>query len=282
MRQGNPIRRAVRPLLAAGWLGASLLLMSASPVADGQPELVAHRGASAYAPENTLAAFDEAVRLGADWIELDVRRTRDGQLAVIHDESAERVTGTAKRIGGTDLAELRQLDAGFSFRGGAQHRSDDSRASGAAAVQRIPLLDEVLERYAGRIGLLIELKDPALYPGIEAQVAERVKPFLGNRLLLQSFDLGSLERLRRLLPEARLGALIGEEAAAEFADGDWREQARSWDYVNVQTTLLDRRLVKLLHEEGALVMAWTVRSPEDRQRLASIGVDGLIMDDPRL
>ena len=125
-------------------------------------ENVAHRGATGYAPENTIAAFDLAVDMKADYIEIDVQRSKDGELVVIHDTTVNRTTNGSGKVGALTFEQLRSLDTG-SFKGEQ------------FAGEQIPTFEEILDRYHGKIGILIELKAPELYPGIEEQVAEALK-----------------------------------------------------------------------------------------------------------
>lgn len=112
---------------------------------------VAHRGASAYAPENTIAAYDKAVKMKADYIEIDVQRSKDGELVLIHDTTVDRTTDGSGKVGDFTFEELRSLDAG-SWKGEQ------------FAGEQIPTFDEILDRYHGKIGILVELKAPELYP----------------------------------------------------------------------------------------------------------------------
>src|SRR5699024_1122413 len=111
------------------------------------------RGASGYAPENTIAAFDKAVEMKADYFELDVQRSKDGQLVLIHDTTVDRTTNGTGAVKDLTLKELKSLDAGSWF---------DEKYAG----EKIPTLGETLDRHRGKIKILIELKSPSLYPGI--------------------------------------------------------------------------------------------------------------------
>ena len=115
---------------------------------------IAHRGASGYAPENTLAAFDKAVEMQADYIEIDVQLSKDDLPVVIHDDTLDRTTNGTGNISAYTLQELKSLDAGSWF---------DKKYAG----EKIPSLNEVLEMYGEKINILIELKSPELYPGVE-------------------------------------------------------------------------------------------------------------------
>jgi glycerophosphoryl diester phosphodiesterase len=226
----------------------------------GRVRLIAHRGGPRYAPENTLAAFAHAVEVGAHMLECDVHLTADGEPVIIHDETLERTTNGAGWVKDKTLAELRQLDAGSG--------------------QSIPTLREYIElgRTSG-VELLIEMKSPRLYPGIEARVLETLEAagYL-EMSVLQSFDWDCLRRLRQLKPSARLGALY-----------DWGQWDVSWpaadaEYVcpMAEAVLLNPGLVRQAHAEGRGVFVWfgRVEHPLTYRYLLTFGVDGLIVDDP--
>lgn len=148
---------------------------------EKQVENIAHRGAAAYAPENTIASYDLAVDMKADYIEIDVQRSKDGELVVIHDTSVDRTTDGSGKVGDLTLEEMKSLDAG-SWKGEQ------------FAGEEIPTFEEVLDRYHGKVGILIEMKSPELYPGIEEQVADALKERhldtpQNEKIILQSFNL---------------------------------------------------------------------------------------------
>lgn len=229
----------------------------------GSVEIIGHRGAPRYAPENTLPGFENAAALGADRLECDVHLTYDGEPVVIHDETLERTTNGAGRVGDFTLAELRKLNAG------------------AGAV--IPTLREYIDvgqRYG--LGLLIELKSPHLYPGVEERVlAELEAANYLHRAILQSFDFDSLRRLRQLRPTAKLGALYGLTLDTAWPPADA-------DYVcpPAELVALNPGLVRQAHRQGRGVFCWfnspAADTPLMHRFLLAFGVDGLISDDPQM
>src|SRR5689334_16671151 len=186
-------------------LGAAALLAPTSDARAGEaagPLVVAHRGASAYAPENTLASIDKAAGLGFTWVENDVQRTKDGELVVIHDDSLERTTNVEDVFPGRapwkvkdfTAAEIARLDAGSWF-------------SPAYAGTRVPTLQQYMRRVEhNHEKLLLEIKNPGLYPGIERDTLK----LLGNegwldpghlgRLVVQSFSTDSVLAVHELKP----------------------------------------------------------------------------------
>ena len=182
------------------------------------PGLISPIGARRVMPENTMASFVKAFDMGADMLELDVQLSKDGQVVVIHDSTVERTTDGQGEVG--DLTfEARMLDAGSWY---------DSAFKGEV----IPALAEVLEHFAGRIGLLIELKSPSRYPGIEQRVADELKRYIigadgGERykdlIIVQSADTDSLLRFRQLMPDIPLGVVITSAGDLSSAAGRYED-----------------------------------------------------------
>jgi glycerophosphoryl diester phosphodiesterase len=167
---------------------------------SGRTLIFGHRGASASAPMNTLPAFERAVALGADGIELDVRQTSDGALVVIHDDTVDTTTDGSGRVDSLTLAQLNELDAGAWF-------------GPAFACVRIPTLESVFEAVGARLLINVELKAEHLRAtGLEAAVAEAIARFrLHDRVLVSSFNPLALRRFHRLMPEVAIGFLHAPE-----------------------------------------------------------------------
>jgi glycerophosphoryl diester phosphodiesterase len=259
------------------WLlvtGVGVVLGVAAPGEHAErPAVVAHRGASGYAPENTMAAFEMAVQMGADYIELDVRMSRDGELVVMHDAAVDRTTDGSGLVHELAWRELRQLDAGAWF------------GSGYAG-ERIPSLQEVLERFAGRIGLLIELKEPAMYLGMAELAAGAIEPYLpagtedGAPIMLQSFDGEALRALHARLPELPIALLVSEERHAAMSGSELNDIASYATAVHYDADLLDADMVQAIRTRNLSVMAWTIRETETLQAVLRLGIDGVITDYP--
>lgn len=248
-------------------LTLSLALLTLSAVipyrADG-PSMIAHRGGAGYAPENTMAAFQLAERMGADFIELDVRLSKDRELVVIHDKTVDRTTSFIGNVSQYTLKELRSMDAGSYY-------------SSEFSEERILSLQEVLDRFADRIGILIEIKDPPIYPGIEEKLAEILLRYNHDRIIIQSFDSQSLRHIHDLLPDIPVGVLIHEDQHP-LSEVKLNQIAEYASYINYNHVLLDESFVRNIHDHNMKVMAWTLRYDRDMKRMKTIGVDGIITD----
>lgn len=237
------------------------------------PLAIAHRGFRTRAPENTLAAFEAAVRAGAPMVEFDVSFSRDGELVVVHDETVDRTTNGTGRVAALDSAELRELDAGSWF---------DARFAG----ERIPTLAETLDLLKGRIALNIEIKPEAVSdrPGAEA-VERRVLAMVRERdmaesVLVSSFDVRPLERLAAAGAPVALGALTDAEGAAEAARRCVRLGAFSW---NPDFRRLSAEAVRRFRAAaGCRILPYTVNDPFEMDNLLELGADGFFTDDPAL
>lgn len=231
------------------------------------PRLIGHRGAKESAPENTLASIREAAAQGAAWIEFDVMLTRDGVPVVIHDDTLDRTTDGHGPMNAVDHAALKRLDAGSWF---------DSRFAG----ERVPDFTEVLDLARSlSLGINVEVKP---FPGQEEETAATVVSFLqqhwpdNGRLLVSSFEVPSLETVRRLAPALPLGYLLWEPPA------DWAaiaERLRA-DTLNVDQERQTAQSVAEYRATGRPVLAYTVNDAGRAAELFSWGVSAVFTDAP--
>lgn len=222
------------------------------------PLIIGHRGASAAAPENTLAACSLALEQEATAIELDVRLSADGQPVVIHDATVDRVAAPATgRVNSLTAAQLQQL----TLDGG----------------QTVPTLDDLFEAFGAQLLYNIELKSlGAGDVGLEAAVAERIAAHkLEDRVLVSSFDPLSLRRMRRHLPDDVPLAFIHATGAARLLC-----RALPIRAIHPQASLVNAAYMGWARERGYLVNVWTVDDPVEMVRLADLGVDGVITNRP--
>ena len=246
--------------LPAAYVAAQWLLRERR---HGPVEIVAHRGGAATAPENTMGAFRAAAEAGVLSWELDVQRSRDGELVIIHDDDLDRTTSGHGPVGSYSYVELSHLDAGSWF--GPQWRGE-----------RIPTLREVIalaQEVGGRI--LIELKSPHLYPGIEAQVVNLLaRTGFGPHCMILSFDVASLGRVHAIDPALMIDLnYVGRVLRPPPDIPGLGAIGPEWHLL-----LANPARVRQAHAAGRLVYPWTVNSPRALRYLRYIGVDGVITD----
>lgn len=226
------------------------------------PTVMAHRGLSADAPENTLYAFSDAISVGADFIELDVQQTRDGVLVVMHDSNLKRTTGMNKDIWDVDYADIQNLDAGSWF-------------DPAYANARIPTLEETLQFVDKRAKLNIEIK-PTKHGSdtLEQDVAELITQYqYTDACYVTSFSYGSLKKVKEVNPEIRTGYLMsvayGQFYSLKYADA-----------FSLNKVFVTSQVVNAAHQQGKQIFAWTVNSMSEVRSLCNLHVDSIITDDP--
>jgi glycerophosphoryl diester phosphodiesterase len=224
--------------------------------------VIAHRGASAYAPENTLAAFDLALQLGCRHLELDVDLSRDGQIVVMHDDTVDRTTGGTGPVGSHTLAELRALDAGAWF-------------GPPFAGERIPTYAEILERYRGRAHLHTELKGRA--PHLASSVADLVRQYgMVDHVTVTSFQYQRLADIRAYAPELPTGWLVNEVSDLTITQAE----ALGLTQICPQANTVTPALVRRLHAEGFVVRAWGVANEALMRQVVDAGADGMTVNFP--
>jgi glycerophosphoryl diester phosphodiesterase len=262
-----------------------------SPARPSRPLVYAHRGGAALRPENTIAAFDHGLALGADGLEFDVHLSRDGVVVVHHDATLERTTNAHGTIGGLTADELAQVDAGYWFRPVTEKLRAPDRDAGQSFPYRgqghgVPRLAKVLARYPG-IPLIIELK--VNHPELARRVIDEVRMAGAvERVALGSFGGRALRAARQYEPRIPTGASREEVRLALYRS--WvRWPLPSPDYREFQvpersgtTRIISRRFIAHAHRAGLPVKVWTVNEPNDMRRLLDWGVDALISDCPDL
>lgn len=230
--------------------------------------VIAHRGASGHAPENTMAAFLRALAMGAPAIELDVHQTLDHELVVAHDDDLKRCGRDKRRLKNVHWDDISALDVGSWF---------DKSFTG----ERLPRLEDVYDILPKSVELHVEIKrGSSVYPGIEERVVDLIhKRDAVARTLVSSFDHDALYSVRSLDEKIRLGYLLGlttlKTALREMAEID----AESLNLSARQTTA---RIVKAAHERDRKVLVYTVNTPVERDRLQKLGVDGIFCNYPEL
>jgi glycerophosphoryl diester phosphodiesterase len=225
---------------------------------------VAHRGASGFAPENTRSAFQKALYLGADFLECDVHLSKDGKLIIMHDDTVDRTTNGAGYVKDFTLSELKELDAGGKF---------DSSFAG----EQIITLDELLEEFHGHVGLLIELKKPAMYLGIEEKVVALLKEYKDLQgVVVQSFDVESMRKIDTLLPELEVAILM--KPVHRLSSEKIKDLTSFATYINFNVTYVTKYAVDQIHNHGGKVLVWSAKSQVRIDKAYQYGVDGIITD----
>lgn len=259
------------------------------------PLILGHRGACAYAPENTLAAFNLAFEMGADGVELDVTLSKDGVPVVIHDDAVDRTSDGKGRVGEMTVWEIQQLDAGKWF---------DAKYRG----EKIPTLEEVLTSVPASKIVNVELKTQALrswppratlpsrfeFAGISAQmflrlwestnlektvvrVIEETKS--ADRVIVSSFNPMALYRVMKLKPSLPRGLLYFKELPI-FLGRAWLRVLARPQALHPRNTTITGELAQWAHSRGYQLNTWTVDEPDETRRLMALGVNGIITNKP--
>ncbi|NOR13880.1 MAG: hypothetical protein GQ545_11570, partial [Candidatus Aminicenantes bacterium] len=206
--------------------------------------VMAHRGASAAAPENTLIAYKKAIEMGADYAELDVRQTKDGAIVLMHDKTVHRTTGVKDFIWDLTLEELKQLEAGSWF--GEKFRGEP-----------IPTLEEVILLAKGRMKLNIEVKISENEPGIAQRVVDIVRSEDFSRdCIITSFDMETVKTFKKIAPDLETGLIFDKEYHSDVFEG-------TWDVLSTNHELVDAEFVRLAKDNGKKIYAWTVNEQEE-------------------
>jgi len=240
------------------------------------PLIIAHRGASGLAPENTLSAFEKAIEIGVDRIEMDLRLTIDGEVVVLHDKTIMRTTNGWGSVRKLSLKRLKRYSAGSWF----HHEF---------SAEKVPTFREVLELVKGRTTLLLEIKDGSPYHhGIERHIIDLINEYKAHDwCIVQSFNDGVLKNFREL-PNLHSDVQKLFEAfipVAPFYGGSRFSYKRIERYdfakeININYRYVNPRVVRKVHQMGKKVNVWTVNEPQNLKKYVEMGVDGIITDFP--
>jgi glycerophosphoryl diester phosphodiesterase len=230
--------------------------------------VIAHRGASGYAPENTMAAFRRAVEMGAPFIETDLQITRDARVIAMHDSTLDRTTNGKGQVHLSTLEEIRGLDAGSWF---------DGRGPESFAGERVPRLEEILDFAKEKdTNFFLEIKSGPAWGVEHAVVAALRDRGASARVVILSFDPASLDGVHQL-DSAMMTGLLCEYPSNDLVERTVRAGARQ---LAARGDLITPADVEKAHHAGLQVVAWTVNEPEQMKHLIATGVDGIITDYP--
>ena len=235
--------------------------------------VIAHRGASGYAPENTLRAVEKAIELNSEYIEIDVHQTKDGQVVAIHDTWVNRTTDGSGKVGNYTFEEISKLDAGSWY--GEEFKGE-----------KVPHLKEVLEAIPSTSKLIIEVKDGNwTYPNIEKNIVELVKKYgLEDQVILKSFSKDVLKTFKTLAPDIpRLYVILGSIPWIGVTFDTWFRWGNFFteintefvSYIQVHRYFLTKSFMKKAQDQGLKVIVWDVHKPAHIKSALEMGVDGI-------
>ena len=237
---------------------------------QGRTLVFAHRGASAYAPMNTLPAYELAAEQGADGIELDVHRSKDGHAVIVHDFTVDHTTNGSGRVDAMTLAELKALDAGAWF---------GEKFAGT----RIPTLDEVFQAVGQRVYVNVEIKsESAETDGVEQVVADVIAKFhMQARVIVSSFNPLALHRFRQIMPDVAIGILYTFDNVMPFNVFSLLLEMKVYPEAHhPYHEMIDSQMIQSAHSSDKRINTWTVNDPARAVELRDLGVDAIITDKP--
>lgn len=247
------------------------------PPVPARPRVIAHRGASGHAPENTLAAFLLAAEMGADGIELDVHLTADGEVVVMHNDTVDATTDGRGPIRGMTLHELKALDAGRWY---------DARYAG----ERVPALAEVFQAIGRRLWINVEIKaerglafQDKQQGQLEAEVVRLIEDYeMSQQVLVSSFSASALRQVYRLCPDIPLGFLYSQ--LPRLSSRPLLRLIRAWvvpyNALHPAIGWVDARRVTWARQMGLPLNVWTVNAADDMRSMRDLGVNGIITNYP--
>ncbi len=224
-------------------------------------KVTSHRGFSNDVPENTIPAIEKSMEEQADYVEIDVRQTMDGELVLLHDENLKRTTGLNKNIWNVEYNEISSLDAGSWM--------DESFAG-----TKIPTLREVFELCKGQININLDLKYDKQMDGLEERVVKLIEEYdMENQCVISSSSLKLLENVKELNTKIRTG-YITYRIEPKLYESD------NIDFFSINNYFISEKLLKSVHEHGKEIHVWTVNTKSELERMKNLGVDNIITDDP--
>ena len=239
--------------------------------------VIAHRGASKFAPENTMAAVKLALNSNAAYIEIDVHQTLDSTLILMHDESLDRTTNGSGLIKDKTYAEMQKLDAGKWF-------------SEEYTNEKVPTLESVMQLVNGRANLIIEIKKGNdYYPGIEQNIIKIIRKYKAeNWVVIHSFHSDILKKVHAIAPDIKLHKLIFAKfkfvpfiisKKPEILDMDELDFV---DTYSINYFFTNKEIINLLKSKGKKINVWTVDDPQTAKELIALGIDGIITNNPAI
>ncbi|GGH81050.1 glycerophosphoryl diester phosphodiesterase [Pullulanibacillus pueri] len=238
---------------------------------DDHLMVIAHRGASGYAPEHTMAAYELAKKQGADYIEIDLQMTKDGDLIAMHDDTVDRTTNGHGQVKALTLKKIKQLDAGSWF-----NKANPDQAKASYKGLKVPTLEEIIRHFGNSVNYYIEMKKPQEYGKMNQSLLDILKKhhLIGSgekkgHVIIESFDADSLKSIHREFPEVE---------TIQLGDASKMSLSTIKNYavgVGPDVTTMNRAFIKRAHELGLVVHVWTVNDRETMEELKRWQVDAV-------
>lgn len=280
--------------LGLGILSASFILQvtsvgSAAKDHHAQPSIseqkivnVAHRGASAHAPEHTIPAYQLGEKMKGDYIEIDLQMTKDGELIAMHDEKVDRTTNGTGQVKDLTLAEIKQLDAGSWF-----NETYPQLAKKNYVGLEVPTLEEVFQKFGRQANYYIETKSPEVYPGMEEELIQILKEYKmidrkgrTKNVLIQSFSTESLLKVHEIEPQLPLVQLFSYKSQAVISDEELKSIKEYAIGVGPNFTRIDEQYVKSVRKHGLELHPYTVNEKSDMRKALEWGATGVFTNYP--
>ncbi|MGI2327582.1 glycerophosphodiester phosphodiesterase [Planococcus sp. YIM B11945] len=250
-------------------------------MAKNQFLVIAHRGASAEAPENTIAAYKLSEKMGADYIEIDLQMTKDGELVAMHDSSVDRTTDGSGKVAELTLAEIKQLDAGSWF-----YEAFPKKENKAFEGVQVPTLQEVFKEFGSDANYYIETKKGDNAFEMERELIKLLSQYglldgsqNKGQVVIQSFHKESLKFIHKLNSDIPLIKLEYDEEIADMSKAELEDICEYAVGIGASYTKIDKGYIKKARAEGLLVHLFTIDNANDVKKVKSLGATGIFTND---
>ena len=254
------------------------------PISNDQFLIIAHRGASAFAPEHTMAAYEAAIHADVDYIEIDLQMTEDGVLVAMHDEKVDRTTDGTGFVKEYSLEELKELNAGRWF-----NDAYPDLANREFEQEKVPTLEEIFVRFGDNVNYYIELKSPRIYEGMEGKLLTLLKKYNliheGNdlpKVIVESFNEDSLTKFHALEPMLPLIQLFSFKEKAALSHSDYERLQTYASGIGVNLKSVDQEFIREAQLNGLQVHLFTIKNEIDMKNAFQLDTNGVFVDNPTL
>jgi len=278
------MRKAAIILLFISFLSGCVTKNTPSPITSEEFIVIAHRGASTYAPEHTMISYQLAKEFDATYIEIDLQMTKDGVLVAMHDEKVDRTTNGTGLVKDYTLKEIKQLNAGNWF-----NKAHPTFASEIYEYVPVPTLEEIFEEFGQEANYYIELKSPKLYEGMEEELQRLLKEFdliqTANdipKVIIQSFDRASLQEMHQLEPKLPLIQLLSLKEKGKLSRQDFSTVKKYASGIGVNINMVDQTFIHEAQERGLPVHLFSVKTEADMRHAIEMKANGIFTDSPNI